>query len=240
MNQKKLSTKVGIGITDNIYKKHFRKRIKKRNFDVYDGANNHKGKDGDAKEYPFYRDEDFENLEEKTIVEKLVPILRFFFDTLMTNHQVINLMRESARMFPKHSKFNMLLLALMQLSFMSCLFFQSAESIGCGNPETPFAERIADSIVNVCMAIIFTLPVLTFAGKNLRVPENYRKAVKKAPISLKVTLWKSFEPTINTRFMMGYTFSAFMFLLYGFFIINFGENSSNEANLKLILSINMS
>lgn len=240
LNQKKLSTKVGIGITDNIYKKHFRKRIKKRNFDIYDGANNHKGKDGDAQEYPFYRDEDFENLEEKTVIEKLIPIMRFFFDTLMTNHQVINLLRESARMFPKHSKFNMLALALIQLSFMSCLFYQSGDSMGCGDPEKGIAERIAESIVNVCMAIIFTVPVLTFAGKNLRVPEIYRKQVKKAPISLKVTLWKSFEPSINTRFMMGYCFSGFIYFLYGFFIINFGENSSNEANIKLLLSINMS
>merc|ERR1712167_175545 len=54
------------------------------------------------------------------------------------------------------------------------------------------------------------------------------------------TLWKSFEPSINTRFMMGYCFSGFIYFLYGFFIINFGENSSNEANIKLLLSINMS
>lgn len=40
----------------------------------------------------------------------------------MTNHAVINLVNESARMFPKHSKFNMLGLTLMQQSFLSCLF----------------------------------------------------------------------------------------------------------------------
>jgi len=34
LNQKKLTTKTAQSITDNIYKKHFKKRIKKRNFDV--------------------------------------------------------------------------------------------------------------------------------------------------------------------------------------------------------------
>jgi len=73
-------------------------------------------------DYPFWREEDFENIEEKTVQERLAPLVKYFFDQLVQNHQIINLMRESARMFPKHAKFNVLMVALIQLSFMSCLF----------------------------------------------------------------------------------------------------------------------
>jgi len=61
----------------------------------------------------------------------------------------------------------------------------------------------------------------------------------KAPISLKVTLWKSFEPIINARFAMGYAFTCAYMLMCSWVIYNFGNTVSWETNLKLIVSIMM-
>jgi len=100
----------------------------------------------------------------------VLPIAQFFVNTLLNNHAVINLIRESARMFPKHSKFNMLAVTLMQLSFVNCLFYQGQGAPGCGNPS--IIDKIQDSIVNVVVAIVFNMPIMTFISGKLRVPEK--------------------------------------------------------------------
>lgn len=61
----------------------------------------------------------------------------------------------------------------------------------------------------------------------------------KAPISLKVTLWKSFEPIINARFAMGYGFTCAYMLMCSWVIYNFGNMVSWETNVKLIVTIMM-
>lgn len=61
--------------------------------------------------------------------------------------------------------------------------------------------------------------------------------VKKCPIALKAELWKSFEPVIYTRFLLGYIFClAYMFLIM-FFLFNFGNMVSWETNLQLIINV---
>jgi len=64
--------------------------------------------------------------------------------------------------------------------------------------------------------------------------------VQKAPISLKVVVWKSFEPIINARFAVGYAASIFWMLMCSWVIYNFGNMVSWETNLKLLTTITCS
>lgn len=105
-------------------------------------------------------------------MEKLTPIVQYFMNTLVTSHPIINMVNDSARMFPKHSKFNMLMMGLIQVAFLNALWFNASGSAGCGNDEQSASDKIADNIVNMVSCAIVSMPLMTNLGKMLRVPEK--------------------------------------------------------------------
>lgn len=166
-------------IADTIYKKHFKRRIKRRNFLALDNKNT---KSKWLKTSAVVNNIDFDDMDEqfdevdlipeKEWFETLVPISKWFMNTLITNHPIINMINDSARMFPKHSKFNMLMMTLIQVSFLNALWFNAAGNQGCGNPDMPFSEKIQNSIVNMVATSVMSMPIMVNIGKMLRVPEK--------------------------------------------------------------------